>query len=57
MVVTGDTAPIRLTDIFAGGFEMLHKPVDADFLRRALASLLRGRELAGLHITTPHYKT
>jgi two-component system, sensor histidine kinase and response regulator len=42
MVVTGDTAGERLTEVSFSGFAMLHKPVEADYLRRTLASLLRG---------------
>jgi PAS domain S-box-containing protein len=42
MVVTGDTAEERLAEVFSSGFVLLHKPVDADELRRSLASLLRG---------------
>jgi PAS domain S-box-containing protein len=43
MVVTGDTAKERLAEISACGFVLLHKPVEADVLRRTLASLLRGK--------------
>ena len=42
MLVTGDTAEERLTEVSSSGFALLHKPVDADDLRRTLASLLRG---------------
>ena len=42
LVITGDTAAERLTEVHTSGFAILHKPVDADELRRALASLLRG---------------
>ena len=42
MLVTGDTAEERLTEVFSSGFALLHKPVEADDLRRTLASLLRG---------------
>ena len=40
MLVTGDTAEERLTEVSASGFALLHKPVDAEDLRRTLASLL-----------------
>jgi len=40
MLVTGDTDEERLTEVSASGFALLHKPVAADDLRRALASLL-----------------
>ena len=41
LLVTGDTAEDRLTEVSSNGFAMLHKPVEADNLRRTLASLLR----------------
>jgi CheY-like chemotaxis protein/anti-sigma regulatory factor (Ser/Thr protein kinase) len=40
LLVTGDTAKERLAEVSASGFALLHKPVEADELRRALASLL-----------------
>jgi two-component system, sensor histidine kinase and response regulator len=42
MLLTGDTDRRRLIEAAAGGFILLHKPVEADDLRRALGSLLRG---------------
>ena len=41
MIVTGDTAEDRLTEVSGSGFALLHKPVDPDELRRALAATLR----------------
>jgi DNA-binding response OmpR family regulator len=41
MLITGDTDRRRLVEATAGGFMMLHKPVEADDLRRVLGSLLR----------------
>jgi len=41
MIVTGDTARERITEIHASGFAMLHKPVEAADLRRRLAQLIR----------------
>jgi two-component system, sensor histidine kinase and response regulator len=41
MIVTGDTAKERITEIHASGFAMLHKPVEAADLRRRLAQILR----------------
>jgi CheY-like chemotaxis protein len=41
MVVTGDTATERITEINASGYVVLHKPVTPEDLRRALAQLLR----------------
>jgi signal transduction histidine kinase/ActR/RegA family two-component response regulator len=40
MIVTGDTARERLTEVSASGFAMLHKPVGADELCGKLASIL-----------------
>lgn len=42
LVVTGDTAPERIAEVHASGFEMLHKPVAAEELRQKLSQLLRG---------------
>lgn len=42
MLVTGDTPQERLAEVSSSGFAFLRKPVDADDLRRTLASLLRG---------------
>ena len=40
LVVTGDTAKERIVEIQASGFVMMHKPVEASDLRRALAELV-----------------
>jgi PAS domain S-box-containing protein len=40
LILTGDTAKERISEISASGFEVLHKPVDAEHLRRKLAHLL-----------------
>jgi PAS domain S-box-containing protein len=40
LMLTGDTAKERIAEIAASGFEMLHKPVGSDDLRRKLAQLL-----------------
>jgi signal transduction histidine kinase len=42
LIVTGDTAPERISEVHASGFEILHKPVAAEELRQKLAQLLRG---------------
>ena len=47
MLITGDTAEERLTEVSSSGFILLHKPVDAEELRRTLASLLRGKDRQG----------
>jgi PAS domain S-box-containing protein len=44
MLVTGDTGKERLAEVASSGFALLHKPVDADDLRRTLASVLRGND-------------
>ncbi len=41
LILTGDTAKERIAEIKLSGFRMLHKPIGADDLRRALASSLR----------------
>jgi PAS domain S-box-containing protein len=41
LVVTGDTAKERIVEIKSSGFGMLHKPVEAEDLHRALAELFR----------------
>ena len=40
LVVTGDTAKENIAEIAASGFEILHKPIASEMLRRALARLL-----------------
>jgi len=40
VIVTGDTAPERIEEVHASGFEMMHKPVTPDELARKLARLL-----------------
>jgi PAS domain S-box-containing protein len=41
LVLTGDTAKERIAEIEASGFELLHKPVSAEHLRRKLALLMQ----------------
>ncbi len=41
LLITGDTAPDRLRDAQASGLALLHKPVDAARLRRAMTEALR----------------
>jgi len=41
LIITGDTAPERITEVHASGFRILHKPVAAIELRRALSDMLR----------------
>ena len=43
VLITGDTAKERLAEISASGFIALHKPVEADDLRRTLSAVLVGR--------------
>jgi PAS domain S-box-containing protein len=43
LIVTGDTAPERIEEVYRSGFEMMHKPVSPKELARRLALLLPGR--------------
>ena len=52
LLVTGDTAGERLTEVSSSGFALLHKPIEAEELRRALASLMRAT-----HGEVPHRPT
>jgi CheY-like chemotaxis protein len=40
LIVTGDTAPERISEVYDSGFDILHKPVATGELRRKLAQLL-----------------
>jgi signal transduction histidine kinase/CheY-like chemotaxis protein len=40
LVVTGDTAKERIAEINASGFDLLHKPIGADELRRHVAAMV-----------------
>jgi PAS domain S-box-containing protein len=40
LIVTGDTAPQRLREAKASGFDLLHKPIAAEELRKMLNSLM-----------------
>ena len=42
LIVTGDTAPERISEIHSSGFEVMHKPVMPNELGRRMAWLLRG---------------
>jgi signal transduction histidine kinase/ActR/RegA family two-component response regulator len=41
LLITGDTAPDRLKEARASGFQLLHKPLPADELRRAINAIVR----------------
>jgi CheY-like chemotaxis protein len=41
LLITGDTAPDRLKEARASGFQLLHKPLPADELRRAINAMVR----------------
>lgn len=41
LLITGDTAPDRLSDAQSVGFVLLHKPVQSGRLRAAIANLTR----------------
>ncbi|WP_210208834.1 hybrid sensor histidine kinase/response regulator [Roseiarcus fermentans] len=43
VILTGDTSLEGISQIVASGFQMMHKPVAAESLRRNLARLVRGR--------------
>lgn len=43
LVITGDTAPERISEVHDTGLDMLHKPVAPDVLRRKLAELMGRR--------------
>lgn len=45
LVLTGDTAAVRILEIDASGFEILHKPANADDLRRKLAQIMGAPDL------------
>ena len=40
LVLTGDTAKENIAEIVASGFEVMHKPVASELLRRALARMM-----------------
>jgi signal transduction histidine kinase len=42
LIITGDTAPERIEEVHASGFEMMHKPVMPAELARRMAHLLDG---------------
>ena len=48
LLITGDTAPERLRDAHASGLLLLHKPVAAADLRRALSAALAARQAGDL---------
>ena len=41
LILTGDTAADRIGEIETSGYAIMHKPIDADALRRKLADLMR----------------
>ena len=41
VVLTGDTSREGISQIIASGFQMMHKPIAAEPLRRSLARLMR----------------
>ncbi len=48
LILTGDTAKGRIAEIAGSGFELLHKPINAEDLRRKLAELLQQAEKASV---------
>jgi signal transduction histidine kinase/CheY-like chemotaxis protein len=47
LIITGDTAPERLSEVHSSGYQLLHKPVQPAKLRVTLQSLLRAKAAAG----------
>jgi CheY-like chemotaxis protein len=41
LIITGDTAPERVREVHGSGLRIMHKPVAADDLRRALFGMVR----------------
>jgi len=48
LLITGDTAPLRLREALASGVPLLHKPVSPALLYRRLTSVLDGRAVRPL---------
>jgi len=48
LILTGDTGRDRIVEIAASGFELLHKPVNAEDLRRKLSQMLQQAEKVAL---------
>ena len=46
MLITGDTAPDRISEAQAGGFLLLHKPLSNSKLRAAIARLMSNQDAA-----------
>ena len=46
LIITGDTSPARVSELTETGFEILHKPVDADTLHRRIHEMLNQRAYA-----------
>lgn len=42
IVITGDTAPARIREVKASGFDLLHKPVSAEMLSALVARMTQG---------------
>jgi len=44
LIITGDTSPQRVSDAAKTGFELMHKPVDADILHKKILLMLQEQE-------------
>jgi signal transduction histidine kinase/CheY-like chemotaxis protein len=53
-LISGDTAPERLREATASGYDLLHKPIDPMTLRAMLNRLLKDTHVAGDRPSTTH---
>jgi CheY-like chemotaxis protein len=53
-LMSGDTAPERLREATASGYDLLHKPIDPMTLRAMLNRLLKDTHVAGDRPSTTH---
>ena len=56
-LLTGDTGPDRLLEATASGFEVLHKPIQPDRLRRMVADCLRAGDKSKVKMEGPDVPT
>ena len=48
IIITGDTAPVRIREAHDAGYILLHKPVDPEKLKACISSLEPVNQAAGL---------
>ncbi len=53
VILTGDTSREGISEIAASGFQIMHKPIAPEPLRRRLARLMSGRLLKADSLTQP----